>query len=77
MSGEHRDGLKDWIECWSGFWARDDRELGKRPDVALNGVMLILAELYADGVSDGAAFGTRSLVREIRATRALTGEDPK
>lgn len=71
---DDRDVLKDSIYRSAEFRERVARELGKRPDVALNGVMLILAELYADGVSDGAAFGTMSLVAEIRATRALTGE---
>ena len=75
VSTDDRGILKDSVYHSADLRERVAREIGKRPDVALNGVMLIIAELYADGVSDGASFGPRSLVAEIRATRALTGED--
>jgi hypothetical protein len=35
-------------------------EIAKRPDVALNRVILAMANLYIDGVRDGAALGPAS-----------------
>jgi hypothetical protein len=75
VSSDDRGILKDSIYRSADLRERVAREIGKRPDVALNQVMLILAELYADGVSDGASFGPRSMAAELRATRAMTGED--
>jgi hypothetical protein len=75
MNSDERAIVKGAICCSADLRERVAREIGKRPDVALNRVMLIVAELYADGVSDGASFGPRSLAAEIRATGALAGED--
>lgn len=75
MSVEDRRTLKDAIYKSADYRERVTREIRKRPDVALNGIMLILAELYADGVADGDGFGMPSLVAQIRAESApaLTG----
>lgn len=75
MGSDDRDVLKDSIYRSADLRERVTREIGKRPDVALNQVMRIIAELYADGVSDGDGFGMRSLAAEIRATRALSGTE--
>ena len=77
MPDTDRDVLKDSIYRSADLRERVARALGKRPDVALNQVMLIIAELYADGVADGDGFGLNSVAAEIRATAALIpeGED--
>lgn len=78
MSVRDRRTLKDSIYRAADLRERVASEIRKRPDVALNGVMLILAELYADGVADGDGFGMRSLVALIRngsGAHAETGSD--
>jgi hypothetical protein len=75
MTGDDRQTLKIAVCRNQELRDRVTREVLKRPDVAVNQVMRIIAEYYADGVSDGDAFGARTLVADIlRAAGEAPGD---
>lgn len=67
---DDRQALKNAIYRNPEILDRVTREIRKRHDMAVNGVMSIVADLYADGVADGDSFGMRSVAADIRATAA-------